>query len=122
MLTSCVRQGIALALGSGLLLALAAGAPAAEKTGSLTGKVTLNGKPLAKGKVSFHPAKGKAVTADVQDGSYSAKGVPVGKLRVTVEGKDVPKKFSSPDTSGLVAEVTEGVTTLDINLKVRKND
>src|SRR5262245_65630992 len=79
-----------------LIVVLSAARAADEKTaGSVEGVVRLDGQPLEKGKVSFHPAKGKAVEATVKDGAYSAKDVPAGKVRVTVEGQGVPKTYGS---------------------------
>jgi hypothetical protein len=106
-----------LAVGAALL-STAAGVLAAEKeSGTIEGKITFDGSPVTKGKVSFHPEKGKPVSADLQaDGSYSAKGVPVGQMRITVESKETPKKFANPNTSGLTVEVKKGKQVYDIAL------
>jgi hypothetical protein len=87
------------------------------KTATVEGKVTLDGKPLAAGKVSFHPKAGKAVVADLnKDGTYTAKKVPIGEVRISIKAKGVPKKYADPKTSGLTVEVKEGKQVFDIAL------
>ena len=102
-----------------LLLAFAGANRAADaETGSLEGKVTLNGKPLAKGKVMFHPKEGNAITAELSDdGTYTAKDVPLGKLPVTIQGEGVPKVFTDSKTTPLQVEVKPGKATVDFELK-----
>ncbi len=93
-------------------------APAADETGAVEGVITFKGQPLAEGKVSFHPEKGKPVAAEIKaDGSFEAKGVPAGTLRVTVEAKFLPRKYSSPDTSGIRVEVKKGKQKINLELK-----
>lgn len=57
---------------------------------SLTGTVTLGGKPLEKGSISFIPKDGNAVTvgAKIVDGSYSAT-VPFGEKRIEIRAPKV---------------------------------
>jgi hypothetical protein len=102
-----------------LVAGLAFGVPAdaADKgVGSVEGKVTLFGKPVAAGKISFHPAKGKPVVARVKDGDYSVNAVPAGEVVVTIEGKGVPPKYASPKTSPLRLEVRKGKNVHDVAL------
>ena len=68
----------------GLFLLSAAPLGCGSKTGTVTGKVTLDGKPLLIGKISF-TGKGKTVSADIIEGEYTAKKVPVGDVKVTVD-------------------------------------
>jgi hypothetical protein len=102
-----------------LVLALVGSLHAADpETGTLEGKVTLNGKPLAKGKVIFHPKEGNAITAELSDdGTYTAKDVPTGKLSVTIQGEGVPKVFTDSKTTPLQVEVKPGKATVDFELK-----
>jgi hypothetical protein len=114
-----------------LLLAAAGLADDAPKTATIKGTVTFDGKPLAEGKIAFHPAKGKAVTVPVKDGKYEAKDVPAGKLTVTVESVQVvqkdkekvkvnllPTKYADPKTSSLAVEVEAGKESfLDLDLR-----
>src|SRR5947209_20249742 len=75
----------------GLLLGAGPGAGADEKekspTGAVSGKVTLDGKPLPAGWVTFHGSSPKdTVRVNIDGGKYAAKAVPVGTdLRVTVD-------------------------------------
>jgi hypothetical protein len=102
-----------------VLMALAGAARAADpETGMVEGKVTLNGKPLVKGKVIFHLKDGNAITADLkEDGSYMAKDVPTGTLPVSIQGEGVPKKFTDRKTTPLQLEVKAGKSTADFELK-----
>jgi len=104
-----------------LLIALvfshASAATEEKETGSVEGKITLDGKPLVKGKVAFHPEKGKAVEVDVKDGAYSAKGVPTGNLRVTIKGEGVPAKFSDKDKTTLRYNMVKGENKVDLRLE-----
>jgi Rieske Fe-S protein len=112
------------------------------ETGMVEGHVTYKGKPLEGGTIQFHPEKGKPIIVKLQaEGTYKAKDVPLGEVRVTVETESVnpanakggdkkdtapakdtkyqpiPAKFAKPDTSGLTAEVKKGKQTLDIDLQ-----
>jgi uncharacterized protein (TIGR03067 family) len=88
-----------------------------QETGTVQGMITLNGKPLEKGKVSFHPEKGNAIEAEIKDGAYSAKGVPTGSVQVTVKAEGVPAAFAGEATTPLRAEVNKGANTLDLALQ-----
>lgn len=81
-----------------------------------SGKTTLDGLLLSEGKVGFHPEKGKAIFANVENGIFSLKAAP-GKYRVTVESKRtaLPKKYANPEFSGLAVEVK--VNSFEISLR-----
>jgi hypothetical protein len=88
------------------------------ETGTVEGKVTFDGKPLAKGKVVFHPQKGKPIEAELkEDGSYAAKDVPVGATPVTIVKEGVPPRYSDPKKTELTFEVKKGKNTADFDLK-----
>jgi hypothetical protein len=55
-------------------------------TGTVTGKVRYNGKPLSSGSVSFLPESGRgSFGARIkEDGSYTIEKVPVGKVKIVV--------------------------------------
>jgi hypothetical protein len=97
------------------LLAVPSLALAAD--GEVSGNVTLNGKLLAEGKITFHMANGKFVGSIIKDGKYLIDRVPVGSLKVTVEGEGVPAAFASAKTTSLVVEVTARPSKLDFNIK-----
>jgi len=104
-----------------LVLTLAAGSQAqapAKDTATVEGKVTFQGQPLTGGKIEFHPDKGKPVKADLEkDGTYSAKKVPLGKLKVVFKVKGLPRSYASRDTTPLVVEIKKGKQVADFVLK-----
>ena len=93
----CVRSSVPvrrslLVLGA-LLLAGAVGCGGGK--GTVSGKVTLDGKPLPAGKISFVGANGKATTADITDGQYTASNVPTGDVKVTVQTNSIKQEADS---------------------------
>src|SRR6266545_4314044 len=73
--------------GFGLLLGLLAAAGCAPPTGSLSGKVLLNGKALPGGKVAVLSVDGTGnpVSTDLdEEGNYHLDKVPVGQVKITV--------------------------------------
>jgi hypothetical protein len=95
----------------------------APEAATISGKVTVSGKPLAEGTVTFVSLNLKApkvASAAVQDGSYSQKDLPVGKYAVAVTSKAagaVPAKFATTDTSGLTYQAQKGANQFNIALK-----
>jgi len=76
------------------LAALAAAGCFQPSSGTVTGGVSVDGKPLRAGAVRFHGSGGQIVTAAVNEGVFHAAGVPPGRNRVTV--------VSVPVVEGLV--------------------
>jgi hypothetical protein len=56
-------------------------------TGTVSGKVTLDGSPLPAGRIVFFGPKGKSATAEIKDGQYTASNVPAGDVKITVDTK-----------------------------------
>ena len=108
---------------------------------SLTGKVTLDGKPLSVGIVSV--VSGDDVTRGsariAADGTYSIVGAPVGPVKLSVSTEDdkiiypepgsgstkerpnpkyvaIPKKYEKFETSGLETTIPKGKGTYDVVL------
>ena len=74
-----------------------------SRTGTITGTVKYDGKPVAVGIIQFIPEKGKAISADIADGEYTAKGVAAGPCTVTVSTKvaeDTAKTLPKGDQVG----------------------
>jgi hypothetical protein len=90
---------------------------ASANDGKVSGTITVAGKPLAAGRIFLHLEDGQFVGAKVKDGKYTVNRVPVGTRKVSVEGKGVPKKYASEDTSGLTLEVKDGNATHDLVLR-----
>jgi hemoglobin len=90
----------------------------AEKTASVSGKVTVDGKPVVSGKVIFHPEEGKSLSTDLKaDGTFEVKALKPGKYKLSVEaGPDVPLKYSDPAKSGLQVVVVSGKNGHDLDL------
>ena len=90
---------------------------------TVSGKVTVQGKALAEGSVTFvslDQKVPKVATAAVKDGSFTLKDVPPGMYAVAVTSEKagvVPLKFATTDTSGLKYQVQAGANQYDIELK-----
>jgi hypothetical protein len=106
----------ALLAGLAIILSTAVVAGPDDETATIEGKLNLNGKPVAKGKVSFHPPKGKPIEATIKDGAYSADKVPVGEMIITVKAKGIPEKYADPKTSPLRYDAKKGRNELDLVL------
>jgi hypothetical protein len=108
---------------------------------TVTGTVTLDGKAVGPGMITFVPVEGATNPADgaIQiDGSYSLKtsrevGLRPGRYRASATVLDqpdvkpgersyeapklvTPEKYSDPSTSGLEYDVTPGSNMIDIEL------
>ncbi len=120
-----------------LLAACISGCGAAEGTGSVSGKVTLNGETVTTGRIGFLSKEtGKGGGGDIGETGEFDLGVtlPAGTYTVTVvppapappqEGAPVtkapdpqgfPKKYRSSETSDLKVEVQEGSNQFEIKL------
>lgn len=68
----------------------------------VSGTVTVDGKPLPEGSITFIPVDGKAPTAgsSIKDGQYSVKA-PVGPMKVSISAPKVvgkKKLYPTPDS------------------------
>lgn len=67
---------------------------------TVSGNVTLNGKPIPLGDILFVPQNGPAWSAKITEGHYSTegtKGVPVGVIKVQIEAFRQPPGYRGPD-------------------------
>ena len=79
--------GIAAAAGLVLLGLAGCGEESSENTVRLKGRVTLDGDPIAEGRINFlpeEPGQATPASAQIADGHYDAKAVPLGKVRVQI--------------------------------------
>jgi hypothetical protein len=142
--SACVRRLACLPL---FLLLLASGC-GGGKTGTVTGKVRLNGQLVPGGHVNFFPEGSANSSAKIspikEDGSYSVSGVPVGPAKISVQGVAgaaqipnvappkgmeiprsdrkavyVPPKYSTTEQSGLKWDVKPGTQEYNIELTDR---
>ncbi len=86
------------------------------KPNVISGRVTLEGKPLAAGTIAFHGSDGQFFGCKIKGGNYRIDHARVGIMRVTITGADVPPPFSSADSTTLRAEVKEGESLMDFSL------
>jgi hypothetical protein len=134
-----IATGVVLAAAS---LSAGCGAPPA----SVDGTVAVAGKLLTAGQVSFVPATGNAISAEIgPDGAYHVDGLPPGKVIVLVAGPpppvtgneglrsklsragppagaapagpEVPNRYQSVATSELRRNLQPGPNQYDINLR-----
>lgn len=113
------------------------------ETAPVSGKVSLDGKPLKKGSVTFMPSRGRTATGEVQaDGTFvlqtydTADGAVIGIHQVGVVERTnqpfdesnptlatnslIPKKYFTPEDSGLKFEVKKGQgNVFNIELKTK---
>jgi hemoglobin len=88
-----------------------------DQAPAVSGKVTHNGKPLTDGTVQLRGPDGKGYSAKVKaDGTYELKGIKAGEYKVTVEGTDVPKKYSDVKTTPLAVTVSDKAGTYNLDL------
>jgi hypothetical protein len=107
-----------------------------DRKAVVKGRVTLDGEPVPTGTVQFFPEdknspSGKSGT--IENGSYAAQDVPVGKVRVVINstkvigkrkmygdsyveeyGEEIPEKYNSKTT--LVKEIKPGENEIDFEL------
>jgi hypothetical protein len=86
---------------SASLIVLAA-AGCGRKTGTVSGKVTLNGEPLKGGNVSFVRSDGVPTKSGTiaEDGTYKIEDVPVGNATVVVETSSLKPMFGGGGAKG----------------------
>ncbi|MFN3148358.1 hypothetical protein [Bremerella sp.] len=127
------KYGLCL-LAVGLLIGCSESGP---KTYAVNGSVTIGQKPMNGGFVSFEdPTTGNAAQGAIEeDGTYSVE-LPEGSYQVMIEpteievkskdgmsppstkyAQNVPERYMSVDTTELSAEVGDGSTTFDFQLK-----
>jgi hypothetical protein len=72
-----------------------------QRTGTVSGKVTYNNKPLKGGTVSFITQTGTPkFTGIADDGSYTVTGVPVGPVKITVDTSAFKTTTGRPQGGG----------------------
>jgi hypothetical protein len=102
---------------------------AGEELASVKGNVSLDGRPLAFGKVIFHLADGQFVGSKIkEDGSFKVDRVPLGTHTITVEAMKtekgrklnvIPERYASEEKSQLRVEVRKGKNQFDLHLNSR---
>jgi hypothetical protein len=99
--------------------------PESKEKGQVAGTLMFQGKGVAGGYfVTLISGSGKKFSAAIQkDGSFGFKTpIPVGEYRIAIEpvpeakGPDLPMRYASETTSGLVIRVQVGKQAVDLNL------
>lgn len=92
-----------------------------DENATVSGKLTLAGKPLAAGEVtivSLNLPAARVFTTEVVKGEFKfAEPIPPAKYAAIITGKDVPQKYHLVTTSELRFEFTPGPIQTDIALK-----
>ncbi|WP_439622598.1 hypothetical protein [Gemmata sp.] len=113
------------ARGTALAVLVGSALGCSQEPGAVSGEVTIGGKPLPGGVISFHSEVGSSpvVNAPIKDGKYTVSGVPSGNAIVTVGNprpspgcRPVPPRYGDPDTSGLTLIVQPGEQTFLVAL------
>jgi hypothetical protein len=101
-----------------LAIALLALHPVAadEMAPKIAGTVTVDGRPLTDGTITFHLDDDEFVGTKIKDGAYRLTRVPAGGWRITVRGDGVPAKYTLEDTSPLRFTIGPGRTTMDVEI------
>ena len=98
-----------------------AGPPAVTleaKSGTLTGQVLLDGKPVERGSIVIRPKKGKLLKAKLdENGKFAFSKIPVGDYQVGIVSDLVPKKYRSSKNSGLEVSVEVGKNSVKFVLR-----
>jgi hypothetical protein len=105
------------ALALALALSVVRPLSAEEPAPSISGTITLQGRPLDGGKIVFYLDDDEFVGGKVKGGAYKLTRVPAGAWRVSIDAMGVPAKYASEKTTGLRVEVRAGTNTLDFDLK-----
>ena len=115
----CWAVATTLVVSCGAILGCGDGRP---DVAAVSGRVTIDGKPLTKGAISFIPAKGRQAGGAIEsDGRYEltcfekGDGAILGEYKVAINGVEylsetllkwhAPKKYSNVATSGLTATI-----------------
>ena len=87
----------------------------AESKSALSGLVTFRGQPAA-GRILVYTSDDQIFGCLIgDDGKYKIENAPRGNLRVTIEGINVPGRYSQPG-NGLTVEIVGGSNVLDFEL------
>jgi len=129
MLIRSVGRVALLAIALFVLLAGCSG----NRTAQVTGTVSVDGRPLEKGSISFIPADGKGATAgsEIKDGKYTVSKVSPGTVMVQIRYPKVTGKtklYDTPDsptrdtlTEGLPKKYNDN-TELRFDVQPGKNE
>jgi hypothetical protein len=84
--------------------------------GNVGGLVTVNGKPLADGWITFQSASQSFAARVATDGEFSIPFIGAGKYTVAIEGQSVPQRYTAAGPSPLTAEIHAAQNELHFEL------
>ena len=70
--------------------------------------ISLDGEPLANGRIFFHLPKDQFSGGKIESGKCRLDCVPAGIYVVTIESKGLPRRYSSLEQAGLTVQVIPG--------------
>lgn len=85
----------------------------------VSGKVSVEGRPLVSGTLTFNSDQGDKVTATIKNGDFELNDAKPGKYSVTINSvtnTSIGGKYSDPNQSGLVVEIAEGINAFEFTL------
>jgi hypothetical protein len=100
--------------------------------GTVSGRITYQGKPIPQGIVLFVPEKGQSITGTITDGQVKGKEIPKDaplppgidpsifdfNAQISqVKSTSIPEKYGDPEKSGLTCTVKGGAQEHNIELK-----
>ena len=100
------------AIGLFFVFATGPSAPADEMSSTAVGQVTVNGKPLASGRIFFYFDDDQFVGSKIKDGAYKVGRVPHGVWGITFDGEGVPARCTA---------TTRGLCTITVNVERSEN-
>jgi hypothetical protein len=92
-------------------------------TAKIAGRVTIDGQPIAKGRIQFYPitAGGQPDDTEINDGQYAAERVPRGKVRVVfLSAKETGKIIHDPghdypEIASIIPDQYQSGVEIDVN-------
>jgi hypothetical protein len=120
------------AVWAGLAVVVAtAGCGDGFRTGEVSGTVTFDGTPVKEGKITFFPMDGAGGTPGgfIIDGAYTVKKVPIGEMKVVINGQKVigkkevypgqPNSPVKPVTAELLPAKYSDVSSSELRYEVK---
>lgn len=89
---------------SGLLLTALTLAGCGSRGGTLSGRVLVDGKPLANGMLMVQAADGSQLSSPVIEGRYEMWAVPLGPARLAVRSLPPPPMIGPPPSATVTGE------------------
>jgi hypothetical protein len=90
-------------------------------TARLAGRVTIDGRPIAQGRIQFFPitAGGQPDDTEIKDGEYAAEHVPRGKVRVVFlsakeTGKIIHDGHDYPEIASIIPDQYRSGIDIDV--------